>query len=115
MAPVYDWQLPLERTSLAAAIKLADPRPDDVLLDAGTGTGGLLRELARGPRQPRRAFGVDASAAMLDRVGGLPLGWSLETGDARRLHFPDGMFSVVPPPTCCMSSTPPRAGRSSPR
>jgi len=32
---------------------------------------------------------------MLRRGRALPRGWSLETGDARRLRFADGTFSVV--------------------
>jgi ubiquinone/menaquinone biosynthesis C-methylase UbiE len=80
---------------LGAAVDLADPRPDEVLLDVGTGTGGLLRELARRPDRPRIAIGVDGSAAMLERARALPQGWPLETGDARRLRFADGTFSVV--------------------
>lgn len=95
LACAYDWQLPLERAALKAAVDLADPRDDDVLLDVGTGTGGLLRELARRPSRPRKAIGVDTSKAMLDRVGALPQGWSLQTADARRLPFADATFSVV--------------------
>ena len=95
LARGYDWQLPLERAALAAAVDLADPRRDDVLLDVATGTGGLLRELARRPNRPRLALGVDESAAMLDRARSLPHGWSLETGDARRLRFAEDTFSIV--------------------
>jgi ubiquinone/menaquinone biosynthesis C-methylase UbiE len=95
LARTYDWQLPLERAALSTAIDLADPRAGDVLLDVGTGTGGLLRELARRPDRPRIAIGIDDSAAMLERAGPLPPGWSFETGDARRLRFADGTFSLV--------------------
>ena len=95
LAQRYDLQLPLERPALAAAVDLGQPGPDDTLLDLGTGTGGLLRELARRRDRPRLAVGVDESAAMLEHAGALPQGWSLETGDARRLRFPDGAFSLV--------------------
>lgn len=95
LARRYDWQLPLERRALAAAVNLARPVRDDTLLDLGTGTGGLLRELARRRDRPRRAIGVDESAAMLHHAEALPHGWSLETGDARRLRFADGAFSIV--------------------
>lgn len=95
LARAYDSQLPLERAALAAAVELADPRPDDVVLDLGTGTCGLLRELAKRPARPRVAIGVDACPAMLKRARALPPGWSLEAGDARRLPFADGGFSVV--------------------
>ena len=94
-AAFYDWQLPLERPALATALALADPRADDDLLDVGTGTGALLRELARRRDRPRKAVGADVSAAMLRRVPSLPEGWTLEQADARRLPFADGVFAVV--------------------
>jgi ubiquinone/menaquinone biosynthesis C-methylase UbiE len=95
VAPVYDWQLPLERRALAAAVDLVKPRPDDVLLDVGTGTGGLLRELARRQDRPQSVVGVDASTTMLDKARGVPEAWALETADARHLRFADGAFSAV--------------------
>jgi ubiquinone/menaquinone biosynthesis C-methylase UbiE len=95
VAAFYDWQLPLERPALRGAVVLADPRPDDDLLDLGTGTGGLLRELASHPRRPRQAVGLDASAAMLKHVPALPPAWQLVQADARRLPFADAAFAVV--------------------
>jgi ubiquinone/menaquinone biosynthesis C-methylase UbiE len=95
LAFAYDWQLPLERAALATAIDLVAPRRDDVLLDVGTGTGGVLRELARRRDRPARVTGVDTSTGMLRKAGALPEGWSLVAGDARRLPFADRAFSVV--------------------
>jgi ubiquinone/menaquinone biosynthesis C-methylase UbiE len=95
LARAYAWQLPLERAALAAAIKLADPTADDALLDVGTGTGALLRELAKHPRRPRIAIGIDECRAMLERARALPAGWSVQAADARRLPFADGTFSIV--------------------
>ncbi|MDQ3678736.1 MAG: class I SAM-dependent methyltransferase [Actinomycetota bacterium] len=95
LARAYDWQLPLERAAVAAAVDLAAARPDDVVLDIGTGTGAVLRELAQRPDRPPSATGVDESAAMLNQAGALPPAWSLQTGDARRLRFADSTFSVV--------------------
>ncbi|MHB1571511.1 MAG: class I SAM-dependent methyltransferase [Solirubrobacteraceae bacterium] len=95
VASSYDRQLPLERTALAAAVTLAQPHVDDAWLDLGTGTGGLLRELARRRVRPRSVIGVDVCAAMLQRAQPLPEGWMLQRGDARRLPFADGVFSVV--------------------
>lgn len=95
LAFAYDWQLPLERAALATAVDLVAPRRDDVLLDVGTGTGGLLRELARRHDRPGSVTGVDMSTGMLAKAGALPDGWSLVAGDARRLPFADRAFSVV--------------------
>jgi ubiquinone/menaquinone biosynthesis C-methylase UbiE len=95
LAFAYDWQLPLERAALTTAIDLVAPRRDDVLLDVGTGTGGVLRELARRRDRPARVTGVDMSTGMLRKAGALPEGWSLVASDARRLPFADRTFSVV--------------------
>lgn len=95
LARAYDWQLPLERASLATAIKLADPTAPDALLDLGTGTGALLRELAQHPHRPLTAVGIDACPAMLERARALPAGCSVQIAYARQLPFADGTFSVV--------------------
>lgn len=94
-ARTYDRQLAFERAALAVAVALVDPHPQDVVLDIGTGTGGLLRTLARHPGRPCDAIGVDESPSMLDSSQALPSGWSLERGDARRLRFADATFTVV--------------------
>jgi len=95
LAFLYDWQLPLERAALRAAIELAAPEPDELLLDVGTGTGAILRELARRHPRPRHAVGIDSSPPMLRRTVALPGGWRLEVTDARTLPFPDATFDVV--------------------
>jgi ubiquinone/menaquinone biosynthesis C-methylase UbiE len=91
----YNSQLWLERRALHAALALAAPRPDDRVLDLGTGTGALLRRLAEQPCHPRQVTGVDASAAMLAQVPVLPEGWSLREADARHLPVADGALDVV--------------------
>ena len=94
-ARFYGCQLPLERPALAMAVDLLAARPEDALLDLGTGTGGLLRELARRPDRPSTAIGVDSSRAMLSHAPPLPEGWTLEQADAHRLPFEDGRFTAV--------------------
>ncbi len=84
-AGVYDRQLFLERRAVEAALDLAEAGPDDVLLDAGTGTGAVLRALAARPLRPRTAIGVDASARMVDRVRSPPPGWRVQRADLRKL------------------------------
>jgi ubiquinone/menaquinone biosynthesis C-methylase UbiE len=95
LAFTYDWQLPLEQPALAAAVALAEPHHDDAVLDVGTGTGGLLRELARCHDRPRNVIGVDTSAAMLAKARALPEQWALAKADARSLPFADCAFTVV--------------------
>jgi ubiquinone/menaquinone biosynthesis C-methylase UbiE len=94
-ARFYDLQLWLERAALGAAIEMAGIGPDDRLLDIGSGTAGLLRELAKRGAAPREAIGVDVSTKMLARAPALPAGWRLTRGDAARLGFPDRSFDVV--------------------
>ena len=85
----------LERAAVARTLALAAPREDDRLLDVGTGTGLVLRTLAARPDRPRQAVGLDASAAMLARVGPLPAGWRTATGDAVALPLPDASVDVA--------------------
>jgi ubiquinone/menaquinone biosynthesis C-methylase UbiE len=94
-ARYYDSQLRLERRALSAAIALATPRSSDVMIDIGTGTGALLALLATRPHRPRKATGIDASAAMLARAAALPDGWSLLWADARRLPVADATVDLV--------------------
>ncbi len=95
VARLYGLQLGLERGPLRALLDLAAPGPADVVLDAGTGTGALLAELAARPGAPRRVLGVDASAAMLARVGALPEGWRVARADATRLPVADGTVDLA--------------------
>jgi ubiquinone/menaquinone biosynthesis C-methylase UbiE len=97
VARLYDLQLWLERPALRVAVALAGPRSDDSVLDIGTGTGALLRELAASGARPEKVVGVDASTRMLERARSakLPGEWQLEQADARKLPFGDESFSLV--------------------
>ena len=90
----YDRQLWLERGAVRRAVGLLAPRDGERILDVGTGTGEVLRQLARHPGR-LQATGVDQSAAMLARVPALPVGWSVGVADARWLPFADGAFDAV--------------------
>lgn len=90
----YDRQLWLERDAVRRAVGLLAPRDGENVLDVGTGTGEVLRQLAHHPGR-LKATGVDQSAAMLARVRDLPVGWSVGVADARRLPFADGAFDAV--------------------
>ena len=91
----YDRQLWLERAAVRTAAELLSPAGGERVLDVGTGTGEVLRQLARRPLRPAEVVGIDASAAMLARVSHLPAGWSVRVGDARRLPFGDGEFDAA--------------------
>jgi len=94
----YASQERLEARAIEAALRLADRRPQDRLVDLGTGTGALLRALAARAGRPTTTMGVDCSAGMLAQVGQLPEDWRVIQGDARQVPLPDGAADVV---TCC--------------
>ena len=74
---------------------MAAPTPETTLLDAGTGTGAVLRALATRAGRPRHVVGVDSSAAMLARVPPLPEGWHLQRADVAALPFDDASFDTA--------------------
>jgi ubiquinone/menaquinone biosynthesis C-methylase UbiE len=91
----YDRQLWLERASVRAAVDLLAPESHERMLDVGTGTGEVLRQLARRSSRPGEVLGVDASAAMLAQVPRLPVGWSASVADARALPLSDASFDAA--------------------
>jgi len=97
----YAGQERLEARAIEAALRLADPRPQDWVVDLATGTGVVLRALAARDPRPAKVTGVDRSAGMLAQVGQLPDEWGVIRGDARCVPLPDGAANVV---TCCCTS-----------
>jgi ubiquinone/menaquinone biosynthesis C-methylase UbiE len=95
LAGLYDLPLPLERPALKALVELLEVSEQDSLLDLATGTAAMLRELARSPKPPQSATGVDRAPAMLAQAPELPAGWRLLEADARALPFADESFDVV--------------------
>ncbi len=110
LARVYDWQLPLERRALRTLLSMLALSDADRVLDVATGTGAVLRELARVPVPPSRVVGIDRSPPMLERArASLPPGFDLQCADATALPFEPASFDAV---TCAyllhLLSTPTR-------
>ncbi|MDQ6673162.1 MAG: methyltransferase domain-containing protein [Chloroflexota bacterium] len=92
---IYEASLPLERDAIQLALELAHPRPEERLLDVATGTGAMLRELARRDLHPACMIGIDRSMRMLSGVVRLPQPYRVAVGDGRALPLPDDSFDVV--------------------
>jgi ubiquinone/menaquinone biosynthesis C-methylase UbiE len=68
----------------------------DTLLDVGTGTGAVLREVERSGIWPARAIGVDESDPMLARARAvLPAQTELRRADARALPLPEASVDIA--------------------
>ncbi|MHC4671538.1 MAG: ubiquinone/menaquinone biosynthesis methyltransferase [Planctomycetota bacterium] len=77
-------------------VRLAEVRPEDVLLDIACGTGDVARAFAGGPVRPRRIMGVDFSLGMLARATGRTIAeGSLCQADALNLPLADRSVSIV--------------------
>ena len=91
----YDRQLWLERSAIAIAIGLAEVGSAARVLDVGTGTGAVLRELATRGCRPEWVLGIDRSQGMLAAIPALPSGWAVERADIARIPLPDACVDVV--------------------
>ncbi len=77
-------------------VRLADVRPDDVLLDLACGTGDVARAFALGSPRPARIVAADFSLAMLKLASTRPVsGLALAQADALHLPFADGSVTIV--------------------
>lgn len=94
-ASCYPAQERLEARAVGTALRLAAVAPGERLVDLATGTGLVLRALAKLPTRPAEAIGVDHSAAMLAQGGALPAGWRTVQADARDVPLGDGSADVV--------------------
>lgn len=99
LAPVYDaWTWLTEGASLRAAVRGAEIRDGDHILEIAVGTGILFRELLR-QNPSGRNVGIDLTEAMVRRArhrvaaSGAP--FELQVGDARHLRFSDRSFDLV--------------------
>ena len=79
-----------------AAVRLANPKPTDCVLDLACGTGDVTAMLAR--TGARRVVGADYCQEMLDlaqRKCGLKLPITWRQADAMALPFDDGEFDIA--------------------
>ena len=77
-------------------VRLAEVRPEDIMLDVACGTGDVVRAFAGAPIRPARILGLDFAPLMLGQAVGRPvLGGSFACGDALRLPVADSAVSLV--------------------
>jgi demethylmenaquinone methyltransferase / 2-methoxy-6-polyprenyl-1,4-benzoquinol methylase len=84
----------MDRWWRRAALAAIDPRPEDLVLDVGCGTGALTAAMAA----RTAVVGLDVSPAMLDRARTRlrgRAGATLVQGSAFRLPFREGAFTAV--------------------
>ncbi len=89
-----DWALSEDQqtTTYEDALRRVDLRPGHLVLDIGCGVGAFLRMVAdRGAR----AFGLDASPALLDVARERVPGGDLRVGDMEALPYDDDTFDLV--------------------
>ncbi len=91
----YRAQERFERRAVAAMLRLARPRAEDVVVDLATGTGVIPRALANESSCPASLTAVDRSAGMVARVGPLRDGWSTLLADARSVPLADASVDLV--------------------
>ncbi|GAC1324792.1 MAG: hypothetical protein NVSMB2_23110 [Chloroflexota bacterium] len=94
-ARAYEASVPLERDAIQLALELADVRADERLLDVGTGTGALLRDVARRSAQPAATVGIDRCMRMLQATRTGPRPWTVAVGDGRALPLLSDSVDVV--------------------
>ena len=77
-------------------VRLADVRPDDVLLDLACGTGDVARAFASGNPRPARIIAADFSLPMLRLASARPVSrLALTQADALHLPLADGSVTIV--------------------
>jgi ubiquinone/menaquinone biosynthesis C-methylase UbiE len=82
---------------LAHVLRLAAPEIEGTgaILDAGCGTGWLLRALVEAGVRPERLRGIDIQPERVAAARQAVPGAEIDAGDARHLPFPDESFTVV--------------------
>lgn len=96
LAPRYDrrWRHYIERSVEETIARIPPLPPAASVLDAGCGTGALLRELARRDAD-LRLTGLDLSAAMTAAGSEAAPHLNFVVGDTEALPFPSASFDLV--------------------
>jgi ubiquinone/menaquinone biosynthesis C-methylase UbiE len=98
LAPIYDfWGFLTESKAAGTALRLADIRDGEAVLEVAVGTGRVFERIVSLNKSGRNE-GVDLSPEMLARARKRlkdKAGYSLTTGDAYELPFEDESFDLV--------------------
>jgi len=101
MSSIYDVFTRYERGSLKRALEIAEVREDSVVLEAGSGTGRALVELATKVGESGAIYALDISEKMLKKANGLVRRGNVADlvsfilSDAESTPFSDGTFDLV--------------------
>jgi demethylmenaquinone methyltransferase/2-methoxy-6-polyprenyl-1,4-benzoquinol methylase len=100
MSPIYDLVTQYEKESLKIALRIADPRRNSVVLEAGFGTGKTVVQLAERVGNTGEVYALDVSQEMTNRTHrllhrrNLADRVNLIVGDAENTVFSDAFFDL---------------------
>ena len=101
MSPIYDLVTQYEKESLKKALRIADPKRNSVVLEAGFGTGKTVVQLAERVGNTGEVYALDVSQEMTNRTHrllhrrNLADRVNLIVGDAENTAFCDSFFDLV--------------------
>ncbi len=101
LAQIYDLFTDHEAAHHRAAVRVADIKSTDSVLEVACGTGRATIEIAKRLNKGQAFHAVDLTEAMIARAKrrlenyGLADRVDIQVGDARRLPFPDATFDVI--------------------
>jgi demethylmenaquinone methyltransferase/2-methoxy-6-polyprenyl-1,4-benzoquinol methylase len=101
MSPVYDLVTRYENGSLEIALRIADPKPSSIVLEAGFGTGRTVVQFAERVGNSGEVYALDVSRKMTNRTHRLihrrrlTDRVNLIVGDAENIVFRNAFFDLV--------------------